>query len=154
MSAKASKKDMEYFATQCASFNFRKATRAVTQLFDNALKPAGLRSTQLVVLLAAGIYENSTMSQLADIVSADRTTLTRALKPLVLKGYLKYVSGKDKRQTSVELTDKGHKVILKSIPYWTKAQNHVIKSLGQKNWENLRIALDKVGGQVKENTLV
>src|ERR1700677_4118299 len=96
MSAKASKKDMEYFVSQCASFNFRKAARVITQLFDNALQPVGLRSTQLAVLLAAGINENATMSQLAEIIVADRTTLTRALKPLFVKGYLKSVTGKDK----------------------------------------------------------
>jgi DNA-binding MarR family transcriptional regulator len=148
MSTKASKKDMEYFATQCASFNFRKAARVITQLFDNALQPAGLRSTQLVVLLAAGIHENATMSKLADVIVADRTTLTRALKPLFVKGYLKSVTGKDKRKTSIVLTDKGHQIILKSAPHWTKAQNHVIKTLGRKNWENLRTALNKVSDKV------
>jgi DNA-binding MarR family transcriptional regulator len=153
MKTKANKKDMEYFASQCASFNFRKAARVITQLFDNALQPVGLRSTQLVVLLAAGIYENATMSKLADVIVADRTTLTRALKPLFLKGYLKNVQGKDKRKTSIVLTDKGHQIVLKSVPYWTKAQNHVVKNLGQKNWENLRVALDKVSGVVKNNRL-
>jgi DNA-binding MarR family transcriptional regulator len=150
MSSKVSKKDMEYFATQCASFNFRKAARVITQLFDNELQPVGLRSTQLVVLLAAGIYENATMSKLADVIVADRTTLTRALKPLFVKGYLKSVTGKDKRKTSIVLTDKGHQIVLKSVPYWTKAQSHVIKTLGPKNWENLRVALDKVSGTVKK----
>jgi DNA-binding MarR family transcriptional regulator len=152
MSAKASKKDMEYFVSQCASFNFRKAARVITQLFDNALQPVGLRSTQLAVLLAAGINENATMSQLAEIIVADRTTLTRALKPLFIKGYLKSVTGKDKRKTAITLTDKGHQIILKSVPYWIKAQNRVVKSLGQKKWESLRIALNKVSDKVKENS--
>jgi len=141
---------MEHFANQCASFNFRKVARVVTQLFDNALQPTGIRSTQLVILLTAGIHENSTMSELADRVMADRTTLTRALKPLLLKGYLKNVPGKDKRKTTVVLTDKGHQIILKSVPYWTKAQKHVVDNFGGNNWDNLRVKLDKMCGAVKK----
>src|SRR6185369_1797370 len=88
MTKPLSKNEMAYYATMCASFNLRKASRAVTQLFDNALHPIGLRSTQLVILLASGIYESLSLSQLADIIVSDRTTLTRALKPLLRKGLL------------------------------------------------------------------
>ncbi|HEY5040100.1 MAG TPA: MarR family winged helix-turn-helix transcriptional regulator, partial [bacterium] len=121
------KSEMTYYATVCASFNFRKAARAVTQLFDTALQPVGIRSTQLVVLLAAGIYEKPTMSEMADIMVTDRTTLTRALKPLFRKGLLVNVPGQDKRKSCVSLTDRGHQTIRKSVPYWHKAQNHFEK---------------------------
>lgn len=150
-SPKASKKDMQYFVEHCASFNFRKAARTVTQLFDTALQPVGLRSTQLVILLAAGVHESLSLSELAVEIVTDRTTLTRALKPLINKGYLKSVSGKDKRSIRVALTDKGHQVILKSVPYWNKAQSHVVKTLGEKQWNDLRVKLDRVSADIKVN---
>jgi DNA-binding MarR family transcriptional regulator len=152
MGTKASKKDMQHFIDQCASFNFRKAARATTQLFDTALQPVGLRSTQLIILLAAGVHETTTMSELADIIVTDRTTLTRGLRPLVNKGYLKNITGKDKRKTGVELTDKGHQIILKSVPYWQQAQGHIVKSLGAKQWEDLRLRLNKASSVVKKHS--
>ncbi len=142
---------MQYFVDQCASFHFRKAARTVTQLFDKALQPVGIRSTQLVILLAAGVHESLSLSELADEIVTDRTTLTRALKPLMNKGYLKSLSGKDKRSIRVALTDKGHQVILKSVPYWNKAQGHVVKTLGAKQWNELRLKLHQVSGDVKKN---
>lgn len=140
---------MQHFIDQCASFNFRKAARATTQLFDTSLQPVGLRSTQLIILLAAGVHETTTLSELADILLTNRTTLTRGLKPLLAKGYLKNVTGMDKRKTGVVLTDKGHQIILKSVPYWSEAQGHVVKSLGAKQWEDLRQKLNKASAVVK-----
>lgn len=149
MATRLTKKEMAFYATSCASFNFRKAARAVTQLFDNALQPVGLRSTQLAVMLAAGIYEIPTMSELAEIMVSDRTTLTRALKPLFRKGLLANVSGPDKRKNGIVLTMKGHQAIRKSIPYWTKAQNHFVKGFGKAEWAKFSHKLAKAITAVK-----
>lgn len=140
---------MVYFATECASFNFRKAARAVTQLFDKTLAPSGLRSTQLGILLAAGIYEKATMSQLAEIIVADRTTLTRALKPLLRRGLLVNIPGKDKRKNGISLTLKGHKACRKAAPYWKKAQAQVVRGFGKKEWAQFRGKLAKTIQVVK-----
>jgi DNA-binding MarR family transcriptional regulator len=150
METKLAKSEMAYYATVCASFNFRKAARAVTQLFDTALQPVGLRSTQLVVLLAAGIYEKPTMSEMADIMVTDRTTLTRALKPLFRKGLLVNVPGPDKRKSCISLTGKGHQIIRKSLPYWHKAQNHFVKGFGKAEWGKFLVKLSKAIQVVKK----
>jgi hypothetical protein len=75
-------------AAVCACFNFRKASRAVTQHFDEQLQPTGLRSTQLVILLAVAVYESSGMAELARALVMDRSTLTRNLRPLINQGLL------------------------------------------------------------------
>ena len=150
MSAKLPNADMAYYANECASFNFRKDARAVTQLFDKTLQPSGVRSTQLGLLLAAGIYEKSTMSELAEVIVADRTTLTRALKPLIRQGLLKNIPGKDKRKNGISLTPKGHRVIRKAGPYWKKAQDQVVKGFGKEQWEDFRHKLAKAIQVVKK----
>jgi DNA-binding MarR family transcriptional regulator len=143
MAAPLSKKEMAYYASVCASFNFRKAARAVTQLFDTTLQPTGLRSTQLVILLAAGIHEKPTMSLLAETIISDRTTLTRALKPLFRQGLLENIPGKDKRKNGIFLTPKGHHAVRRALPYWKKAQKRIVKSFGRKQWEDLLVKLAK-----------
>ena len=150
MSTKLTKETMTYFAVECASFNFRKAARAMTQLFDKTLQPSGLRSTQLGILLAAGIYEKATMSQLAEVIVADRTTLTRALKPLVRRGFLVNIPGQDKRKNGISLTLKGHQAIRKAAPYWKKAQGRVVKGFGKKQWEEFRHKLAQAIQVVKK----
>ncbi len=66
----------------CAVMNFRQVTRAVTAQFDDALRPAGLRATQLNLLVVIeGAFAN-TVTELAAILAMDRTTMTRNLKLL------------------------------------------------------------------------
>ena len=75
-------------ARTCACFNFRKASRSVTQLFDQILAPTGLRSTQLVILMTGQLLGPSSIARLARELVMDRSTLTRNLKPLLNLGML------------------------------------------------------------------
>lgn len=74
------------FAATCACFNIRKASRALTGLYDAVLRPASLRSTQATLLMAIAAAETPTISLLAERLVMDRTTLGRDLKPLVAQG--------------------------------------------------------------------
>src|SRR5476651_398574 len=70
-------------AAECACFNFRKASRAVTQMYDSILSPSGMRSTQFTVLIGLALKDKITVTELADMLAIDRTTLTRSFKPLL-----------------------------------------------------------------------
>ena len=71
----------------CTCFNLRKATRAVTQLFDEALKPAGLYATQFTLLAAISFRKDATITELSKALIMDRTTLTRNLKLRCLRHF-------------------------------------------------------------------
>ncbi|HVM31534.1 MAG TPA: MarR family winged helix-turn-helix transcriptional regulator [bacterium] len=142
MNAPLKKEQILFYVQSCASFNLRKAARVMTQYFDQVLRPTGLRSTQLVILLAAGLKEKTTMSELSEAVVSDRTTLTRALRPLLRKGLLKNQGGSDRRKSGIVLTLKGHQAIRQAAPYWHKAQSKVEKGFGGKNWKGFVSNLD------------
>ena len=91
----------------CACFNFRKASRAVTQLYDEALQPSGLRATQLVILLSAAVNPGLGISKLARELVMDASTLNRNLKPLEKRGLISVDDSKDGRRRLVSLTAKG-----------------------------------------------
>ena len=63
-------------------FNLRKVTRAVTQFYDRHLEPADIRSTQFNLLLTLSASAGKTLTEMAEGLVMDRTTLTRNLKPL------------------------------------------------------------------------
>ncbi len=63
----------------CACTNLRKATRAVTQRFDTALRPSGLRATQLALLLACAGPDDANLGEIAERLAVDRSTLSRTL---------------------------------------------------------------------------
>jgi DNA-binding MarR family transcriptional regulator len=127
----------------CTCFNLRKATRVVTQLFDDVMHPTGLRATQFTLLAAISATGTIAIRQLSTILVMDRTTLTRNLKPLEAKRLIKIVPGEDRRTRTLTLTDKGKKTYEKSLPIWRQAQSEVIESLTAKRWRELLKQLDR-----------
>jgi DNA-binding MarR family transcriptional regulator len=134
--ASPSEKYLEMVGT-CACFNFRKASRTVTQLFDQILAPCGLRSTQLVILLAVKVIGPCGLARLARELVMDRSTITRNISPLVKQGLLQ-VSGKSGyRGKSVEVTSAGQKALAEAVPYWEEAQGRLLNRLGRERWDRV-----------------
>jgi DNA-binding MarR family transcriptional regulator len=145
----------------CACFHLRKAARAITQLYDDTLRSAGLRTTQFTLLNAIRIARPVTVRRLATMVVMDRTTLARDLRPLERQGLVLIESGEDRRERKVNLTARGIQVISRALPLWEKAQAQVTKGLGQERLQRLlgdltaAVALTRAGekhaGLMKEN---
>lgn len=115
----------------CALFNLRKASRAITQLYEEIMKPSGLLPTQFTVLVAIRYRGPIVISGLAEVLAMDRTTLTRNLKPLEREGLVAVVPGRhDRRSREVSLSDKGLKQLEQALPLWQEAQNRIEQALG------------------------
>jgi DNA-binding MarR family transcriptional regulator len=121
----------------CACFNFRKASRAVTQLYDEALQPCGLRSTQLVILLSAAVHPGLGISKLARELIMDASTLNRNLKPLEKRGLISVAGSKDGRRRLVTLTPKGEESIRAAVPLWNDAQSKLVAQFGSQRFKDL-----------------
>jgi len=128
----------------CPAFNIRAASRIITQLFDEILKPSGLQITQFSVLVGIHILDKPSISKLAKVLVMDRTTLTRSLKPLENEGLIKILPGDDKRTHFIDLTAKGKMAMQKTIPYWEKARSTVSNEFGEKNLDKLLKDLEKL----------
>lgn len=124
-------------ANTCACFNLRKASRAVTQLYDEILQPSGLLATQFTLVVAISIAGSTTITRLAEDLVMDRTTLTRNLKPLERQGLIEIASGQDQRTRVVALTAEGREALAKAIPLWEQVQASVVEGLGQNRWSTL-----------------
>ncbi|HWP93254.1 MAG TPA: MarR family winged helix-turn-helix transcriptional regulator [Thermodesulfobacteriota bacterium] len=150
MSSQIARSDMVK-CMDCACFNLRKAARAITHLYDEMLRPAGLRTTQFTLLVATKMLEPITVTRLAKIGVMDRTTLTRNLRPLEKQGLVQIALGKDQRTRVVRLTPEGQKALARAFPLWKKAQARVIKELGPERWNSLRAYLGEVVSLVDKN---
>ena len=116
----------------CVNFNIRKAMRAVSQHYDKIMAPAGLRGTQFTILTVLSRMGSLSITELANYLVMDRTTLTRNLKPLEKDGLLKIMPGlEDRRSRRIELTNAGKKAQKFAMPYWQEAQNEMIDFMGK-----------------------
>ena len=114
----------------CACYNLRRAARATTRLYDEFLRPCGLRSTQYSILMGTLARGPVTLSKLADMTVTERTTLTRNLTVLEKKGLIVIEPGKDRRERHVNITERGRELLMEAIPRWEAAQAHIEQGLG------------------------
>jgi len=126
-----------YMLAGCVCSNLRKASRAITQMYDEALRPSGLRSTQLPVLATLVTTGQSTVNRLADDLMMDRTSLSRLLQPLVAKGLIKMAPGADRRTRELSITPLGRESVAAAIPLWDIVQEQVLERIGEDRWRDL-----------------
>ena len=127
-------------ADMCTCGELRKAARAVTMLYDNAVKSSGLH-TQFSLLQVISKSDSIRISDLAAKMGTDRTTLTRNLAILEREGLIKISEGTDHRTRNVTATQKGRGAIARAIPLWNEVQHKVKQKMGQSSWQGLMQSL-------------
>jgi len=115
----------------CASANLRRAARVVTQFYEEALRPTGIRSTQFTLLQALTRAPGLSQKQLAELLGMDSTTLTRTLALLRKRGWVTSQAGDDRRELRLGLTRAGIREYQRTLPYWQSAQSRLKQILGE-----------------------
>lgn len=141
----------DYINQQCCCFNLRKISRAITQYYDRCLESLNIRSTQFTLLVALAVTSSKTLTEIAELLVMDRTTLTRNLKPLAKMELIMILNTVDKRAKAYILTDKGKNLLNASIPLWEEAQCNVIKGIGRDNYQDV---VNKLEGLLKILSLI
>lgn len=142
----------------CTCATVRKAARIVTQMFETALQPTGLKAGQVTLLAALSKQGDMPLTALAETLVMDRTTLTRNLKPMVRDGLIRIETKKDQRVRLVGLTAKGRQKIAEATPLWAEAQSRLVDGLGAGRWSGLvddlneTIKVARKGWWIKSNT--
>lgn len=130
----------------CFCTTLRRAARAVTIRYDNALADTGLTITQHSLLVRIGDVGRIVHSVLAQAMGMDRTTLTRALAPLSRRGLIQSGSSDDRRQHVLQLTPAGSALVERAHPLWERAQQSTLDQLGKKRWRRLQELLEAIDG--------
>ncbi len=123
--------------TACVCGRLRRASRALTQLYDDAMAPSGLRVTQFSLVRALLRRGPMRITDLAAVALLDRTALSRTLEPLVEQGLVRIAPGRDARTREVAITRAGKAAYERALPYWEDAQKTVRRKLGEPRIEVL-----------------
>jgi DNA-binding MarR family transcriptional regulator len=126
----------------CASF--RRTSRALTQLYEDALRPTGLRVTQFTVLQTLSLAGEVTQGELGQILAMDSTTLTRTLTIMGRHGWIAKRRGEDRREWRMRLSKTGETQFKQALPHWEKVQTRLRRRLGNELSDNLMKLTQKV----------
>ncbi|MDP0501154.1 MAG: MarR family winged helix-turn-helix transcriptional regulator [Verrucomicrobiota bacterium JB022] len=133
----------------CACFNLRKASRAMTQIYDDVLRPLNLRSGQFALLIGIRLLGRPTIQELADLTWLDRSALSRNLRPLEARGLLQIEPGKDRRTRRITLTEMGDEALCEGYERWQEAQVKTETLLGPQQLNGLLAQIGEVCGRLK-----
>tara|TARA_R110002096_G_scaffold426421_1_gene636244 strand:- start:148242 stop:148595 length:354 start_codon:yes stop_codon:yes gene_type:complete len=113
-------------------------------MYDEAMRPMGITPTQFTLLAVVGGSDTVTLTELAELLGMERTTLLRNLKPLEREELIAVSAEGYRRARSVQLSDKGVSVLSEALPLWRNAQAILKKQLGADIWNQLQIDLTEV----------
>lgn len=115
----------------CVCFNLRKASRIVTQIYDEVMRPLGYRATQITLLGVINRHEGLTVKELAGFIDTDPTTLIRNLRLLEQDRLVRLEPGEDRRERRVFLAERGQQLLGKAYPLWKKTQERIARQVGK-----------------------
>ena len=116
----------------------------LTKHYDDALHSLKLKPTQFTILAVLSSVDAITVTELADYMILDRTTLTRNLRPLEKQRMINTNAGEDRRTRMISLSKKGLNKLEKAIPLWKQAQKEVSKYMGDNRFEQFLSELNYV----------
>lgn len=131
-------------SSPCNCLNIRRASQAITEVYDEFLAPSNLKIGQFSLLKHINELEPVSVSDLARIIRLDRTTLVRNLKPLEEKGLVTDIASKGTRNRQLKLTDNGFETYKLAEQLWEKAQSFLVEYLGENNIDTFTALLSKI----------
>jgi DNA-binding MarR family transcriptional regulator len=137
----------------CLCASLRRASRSLTQLYEEALRPVGLRSSQFTILQFLSLAGEVSQGEMGNMLAMDSTTLTRTLAIMSRHGWIARRAGEDRRVTRIRLSSGGKAVFARAVPYWEDVQARVKKKLGAGQWDGLMSASNDVTRMVANITI-
>jgi DNA-binding MarR family transcriptional regulator len=128
---------LEIPSLPCLCANSRRAARALTQFYDEALRPLGLRVTQFTILQVLDRTGEVSQGRLGQILAMDSTTLTRTLGIMSREGWIAERSGRDRRERLLQMSEVGRDRYKRAQPAWETAQTQLQRQLGKTRWHDL-----------------
>ena len=149
MKAQSTRPPEDIISEQCLAGRLRLLNRVVTNIYDEALRPLDLKTSQLNILVAAGKQGLARPADICERLHLDTSTLSRNVERMKAKGWLEVVGDRDGRAQPFRLTVKGRRLLKQAQPGWESAQRKVKNLLGN---ETVRTIMDTIGGLTPANS--
>jgi DNA-binding MarR family transcriptional regulator len=146
MDASSYDQAVEAITKNCLAVRLRLLNRVVTNLFDDALRPHGVKASQLNILIAAARLGVARPARVCEVLRLDASTLSRNVERMIRKGWLEVVPEDDARAQPFRLTAKGKRLIEKVWPAWEEGQRQALEMLGRDGAASVCRAAKVLGG--------
>jgi DNA-binding MarR family transcriptional regulator len=136
---------IDAIARTCIALRLRLLSRVVTNLYDDALRPLGLKVSQLNLLVVTAKLGLAQPVKVCDLLQLDTSTLSRNVERMRAKGWLEVVPGEDARTQPFRLAAQGKRLLERAVPAWEQAQQQAGELLGEDGVALLTTTASKLG---------
>ncbi|MCG8425093.1 MAG: MarR family winged helix-turn-helix transcriptional regulator [Proteobacteria bacterium] len=137
---RAAKKAALQISSECLNLRARRLSRLITRIYDDALRPHGLKAPQLSLLAAIALMTPAKQSELGQVLDLEKSTLSRSVGRMIDKGWIRTSTSGSGRVLTLSLTKVGEQLLRDIVPAWRKAQKQAHRLIGS---DGLR-ALDEM----------
>ena len=137
---------IDKIASECIAVRLRMLNRAVTKIYDDALRPLGLRVSQMNILVATGKMGTARPAEICQRLNLEVSTLSRNVDRMKARGWIEIVADDDGRAQPFRLTAEGKAVLKKATPGWVEAQRQAAAILGEDVVQRLSEAIGRLRG--------
>ena len=144
MTAQSKDRTENVIARECLAVRLRILNRVVTKLYDDALRPLGVKASQLNILVVTARLGLARPAEVCERLQMDTSTLSRNVERMMAKDWLEVVEDADGRAQPFQLTTKGRRLLERSMPAWEKAQEKVKKLIGADTMASIDAAVLRI----------
>jgi len=137
----------ERIARECIAMRVRLLNRVITKIYDDCLRPHGLRTAQQNILVAISLMNSPTPTQIERRLSLDKSTVSRNVERMQRRGWVEFVPGQDGRSHHLKMTAEGAKLLSETTGAWQLAQKKVVSLLGKAGVTALSRMLSTLGAE-------
>jgi len=137
-------RQIDAIARDCIAVRLRMLNRVVTNIYDDALRPVGLKVSQMNILVAAAKLGLARPARVCQVLQLDPSTLSRNVERMRAQGWLETVPDEDGRAQPLRVTDAGRRALARAVPAWRRAQAKARKLLGDNGIAALEEALSRI----------
>ena len=127
----------------CLAVRVRMLNRIITSIYDDALRPLGITTSQANMLTARDLVGPVKQAQLAEYLHIEKSTLSRNLSLMKKRGWVRTLPGEDERSHTVAITAKGRKLLEEALPSWRQAQQAAVGILGDEGAATLKAVANR-----------
>src|SRR5512143_183563 len=131
MDAKRARARIEAVSRECIANKVRLLNRAVTAVYDEALRPHQLKISQMSMLITVSAMGSASPGTLGRALHMEKSTLSRNVDRMRARGWLEVTPGEDGRTIELSVTARGHQLLREAHPAWDRAQRRAAAMLGE-----------------------
>ncbi len=142
---KTQKTTPDLIAQDCIGVRMRLLNRVVTKIYDDALRPLGMKTSQLNILVVTARLGLVRPAQISSRLKMELSTVSRNVDRMRARGWIEVIDDeKDARAHQLRLSMEGKRLLEEARPAWEEAQRKIKDLVGRPGVEAIVSAAEKV----------